>query len=180
MHTDDVDMLLTMSDPAGELADRERQVAAAMVDQSIAAKRRRRHARPIAAGASGALLLAGGGMAATAATGLWDRWAHDDPLAVLHYELPSGTPCEMRIGNVQGAPDEVHDLIRETLAGVNFDDADIAHGAALGGASGDVSSDDRAYQTGYNWSVVHHVEEALAAHDLDGEVSQFNAQAVCE
>jgi len=180
MHTDEVDKLLTMSDPASDLTPRERQLAAEMVDQSLPAKRVRRYARPIAVGAIAAVLLGGGGVAAAAVTGLWAPWAENDALAILHYELPSGVPCEMRIGNVQGTPDEVDDIIREAMDGVKLDDADVAAAAASIGDIGNTFTDDEAFQTGYNWAIVQRLEAALAAHDLNSEFPQFSAQGVCE
>jgi len=180
MHTDEVDKLLTMSDPASELTLGEQQLSAEMIDQSMPAKRLRRYARPIAAGAIAAVLLGGGGVAAAAVTGLWDPWAEKDALAILHYELPSGASCDMRVGNVQGAPDEVDDVIRDAMDGVVIDDADVVEGATYGGNIGDPLTDDEAYQTGFNWAIIRHLEAALAAHDLESEFPQFSAQGVCE
>jgi hypothetical protein len=180
MRTDPLDHLLTMSDPAGDSTADERRLAAEMADRSIPARTsRRRSARPIAVGALAAVLLGGGGMAAAAATGLWEGWAQNDALAVVHYELPSGISCEWRIGNVQGAPDEVDDVIREALAGVKLDDAEIAEGAASVGVSGNPLTDDHAYETGINWAVHLRIQEALEAHDLDGTWSSISGQGFC-
>lgn len=177
MHTDEFENLLAASRPVGELAPDERRAVALMVDQSTPSKERRRIVRPIAIGAIAVVLLGGGGVAAAAATGFWDQWAQDDPLAILHYELPSGVACEMRIGNVQEAPAEVSDLIRESLAGVEFNDADIVENATAGQ---DVLSDDRAYQDAYNWTVVTFIDAALKADGVDRAEPQYSAQANCE
>jgi hypothetical protein len=179
MHTDEIDTLLNAGDPANELTAAEQRVVAEMVGRSVPARMRRRYARPIAVGAIAAVLIGGGGMAAAAVTGLWDPWAQNDALATLSYELPSGVSCELRIGNVQGAPDEVDDVIREALSGAQFSAADVAEGAASIG-SADTTSDDEAYQTGFNWAVNLRIERALEAHDLDGKWASFSGQAICE
>lgn len=175
MQTDEIDELLKMSDPASELTAKERRAAAEMVDQSMPPKRRR-YARPLAVGTIAAVLLCGGGMAAAAATGLWDGWAQDDALAILHYELPSGVPCEIRIGNVQGAPDAVDDAIRDALAGAEFDDAEVASSIDN---SVDPLTDDEAYENAYNWTVVAHIDEALKANGLESVKPQYSAQGNC-
>jgi hypothetical protein len=81
---------------------------------------------------------------------------------------------------VKGAPDEVQDVIREALAGAVFDHADVTEGAAYAGETGDVSTDDDAYQTGYNWAITLRMEAALEAHNLDGKWASFDSQGVCE
>lgn len=177
MYTGDFDTLLDRSSPVGELAAEERRAVAMMIDRSVPAKEHRRVVRPIAIGAIAVALLGGGGVATAAVTGLWDQWAQDDPLAILHYELPSGVACEMRIGNVQEAPEEVSDLIRESLAGVNFNNSDVVENA---GASKDVLSDDNAYQDAYNWTVVTFIDDVLKADGLDRAEPQYSAQANCE
>lgn len=175
MQTDEIDKLLKMGDPASELTAKERRVAAEMLDQPMPS-RRRRYARPLAVGTIAAVLLCGGGMAAAAVTGLWDGWAQDDALAILHYELPSGVPCEMRIGNVQGAPDAVDDVIRDALAGAEFNDADVASSID---DSGEPLTDDEAYQNAYNCTVVAHIDDALKANGLESAQPQYSAQGSC-
>lgn len=178
MHTDEFDSRLRASDPAGELTAPERQLVAAMAAQSAPA-RGRRLARPIAVTAIAAGLLGGGGMAAAAATGLWSPWAQNDPLVSIQYELPSGASCEYRFGNVEGAPDEVDDVIRDALAGAAFDDADVAEGAAYVGALGDPRTDDRAYETGLMWAVQLRIEAALAAHGLEDQWASIDGEGFC-
>lgn len=178
MDTNEVDTLLTMSDPARDLTVRERHAVAAMVTQSTPTAKTRRHLRPIAIAGITAALLGGGGIA-VAATGLWNGWAEDDALAILKYELPSGVSCERRIGNVQGAPDEVDEVIRATLAGADIDDAEVAEGAAYVGAS-DPLTDDDAYQAGYNWAIILRIEEALTARGLDDKWASLEGQGICQ
>jgi hypothetical protein len=180
MHTDELDRLLKMSDPARGIDAEEQRLAVEMVDQSIPTPKRRRYARPVAVGAITAVLLGAGGVAAASTTDLWEGWAQNDSLAIVHYELPSGASCEWRIGNVQGAPDEVDEVIRDTLAGAEFDDADIAAGAAYVGAAGDPSTDDHAYETGISWAVNLRIEGALEAHGLEGQWSSIEGQGFCE
>lgn len=180
MHTDDIDRLLEMSDPAGELTAEEQRSAAEMVERSTPVTMRRRSARPLAVGAMTALLLGGGGVAAAAVNGLWEGWAQDDALASVRYELPSGVSCEWRIGNVQGAPHEVDDVIREALAGVELDDAEVAEGAESVGVFGDPLTDDHAYETGISRAITLRIERALAGHELDGTWASIDGQGYCE
>lgn len=179
MEPDELDRILKQSDPASQLSVAERRTALMLVDRSRPAKLPRL-SRPIAIGMVSALLLGGGGVVAAAATGLWDGWAEDDPLAILHYSLPSGASCEWRIGNVQGAPAEVEKVIRESLADAMFSDDDVARAVADLGVNTDPMKDDVTYQTGYNWAVVDHVEEALDDHGLDGKWASFSGQGVCQ
>lgn len=177
MRTDDLGKLLAGSDPVGELSPRERQALSAMVDRSVP-PRRRRYA-PVAVTAIAAALLGGGGMAAAAATGLWSPWAQNDPLVAVEYELPSGASCEYRFGNVEGAPDEVDDVIRDALAGVEFSDKEIIEGADHVGVAGDPLADDHAYETGLMWAVQLRIEEALVAHDLDNQWASIDGEGFC-
>lgn len=178
MYTDEFENLLDGSSPVGELAAEERRAVAMMIDEAAPAPKKHRHlVRPFAIGAIAVAFLGGGGVAAAAVTGFWDQWAQDDPLAILHYELPSGVACEMRIGNVQEAPAEVSDLIRESLAGVDFDDADVIENAPAGE---DVLSDDDSYQAAYNWTIVAYIEDALKADGLESAEPQYSAQGNCE
>jgi hypothetical protein len=179
MHTKDVDQLLAMSDPAREVTAKQRRLAAEMAEQSAPAIERR-FARPIAVGAVAAVLLGGGGMAAAAATGLWEGWAQNDALAILHYELPSGASCEWRIGNITGAPDEIDQIVRDTLADAQITAADIAEGAAYVGAAGDPLTDDGAFETGYAWAVNLRLEEAYADHGYEGQWWSIEGQGFCE
>jgi hypothetical protein len=180
MHTDEVDQLLQASDPARDLTADERRLAAEMVEQSRPVTKRQRYARPIAVAAIAAVALGGGGMAAAAATGLWEGWAQDDALAIVHYTLPSGASCEWRIGNVQGAPDEVEQVIGEALAGVELDHADVAEGVSSLGISGDPLTDDFTYYLGISGAIELRIDAALAAHGLDGGWERMEEQGVCE
>ena len=180
MHTDEVDQLLKMSDPASDLTPKEQRLTAEMVERSIPARKRQRYGRPIAVATIAAVLLGGGGLAAVAASGLWEGWAQNDALAIVHYELPSGVSCEWRIGNVEGAPDEVDDVIREALAGVELDDVEVAEGAAYVGVSGDPLTDSHTYETGIMWAINLRVEEALRAHGLDDKWASMEGQGLCE
>ncbi|MFG6444797.1 hypothetical protein ACFXP7_05780 [Microbacterium sp. P06] len=180
MHTDEIDQLLTRSDPANDLSAQERRLTAEMIEKSTPMRKRRGYARPLAVGAIAAVLLGGGGMAAAAASGLWEGWAQNDALAIVHYELPSGVSCEWRIGNVRGAPDEVDQVIREALADLDLTDADIAEGAAYVGVTGDPLTDAHAYETGISWAVTLRIERALAAHDLDDKWTSIGGQGFCE
>ena len=179
MHTDDVDQLLTMSDPAREVTAKQRRLAVEMAEQSRPVEERR-FARPVAVGAVAAVLLGGGGMAAAAATGLWEGWAQNDALAILQYELPSGASCEWRIGNLEGAPDEVDDIVRDTLTGVEITTADIAEGAAYVDAAGDPRTDDGAFETGYVWAVNLRLQDAYAANGYEGQWWSIEGQGYCE
>ena len=179
MHTDDVDQLLVMSDPAREVTAKQRRLATAMIEQSRPTNERR-FARPIAVGAVAAVLLGGGGMAAVAATGVWEGWAQNDALAVLHYELPSGASCEWRIGNLSGAPSEMNDIVRETLAGAEITASEVADAAAAIGTAGDPSTDDRAFETGYTWAVNFRLEDAYAEHGYEGQWASIDGQGICE
>ena len=170
MHPNEIDTLLTMSDPARSLTARERQLTAAMADQSAPVRSRIRFSRSLALSGLVALLLGGGGAVAAAATGLWDGWAQD--------ELPSGASCEMRIGNVQGAPDEVSNVIRDALTGLTLDDAAVV--AAAGHETGDPLTSDALYQDGVNGAVVQRVEEALTAQNLTSSRPIYFAQGVCQ
>ena len=178
MHPNEIDTLLTMSDPARSLTARERQLTAAMADQSAPVRSRIRFSRSLALSGLVALLLGGGGAVAAAATGLWDGWAQDDAIAILEYELPSGASCEMRIGNVQGAPDEVSNVIRDALTGLTLDDAAVV--AAAGHETGDPLTSDALYQDGVNGAVVQRVEEALTAQNLTSSRPIYFAQGVCQ
>lgn len=179
MHIRDVDQLLAMSDPAREATAPQCRLAAEMAEQSAPA-RERRFARPIAVGAVAAVLLCGGGMAAAAATGWWEGWAQNNALAILHDELPSGASCEWRIGNITGAPDEIDDIVRETLADAQITPADIAEGAAYVGAAGDPLTDDGAFQTGFAWAVNLRLEQAYADHGYEGQWWSIEGQGLCE
>ncbi|WP_309066154.1 hypothetical protein [Microbacterium sp.] len=119
-------------------------------------------------------------MAAAAASGIWSGWAEEEPLAVLHYELPSGASCERRIGNVQGAPDEANEVIRDALTGLRLDTADILDGAAYSGAADNVLEDDEIYQNAYNWALFLRVQDALEAHGLDTKWASFEGQGICQ
>lgn len=177
MHTDDIDRLLADSNPVSDLTGKERRLLATLADQS-APTGRRRYARPIAITAIAATLLAGGGVAAAAANGLWSPWAQNDALITIEYELPSGTECEFRFGNVTGAP-EIDAVIRDALAGVEIEDADIVEGATYVGAAGDPLTDDHAYETGIMWAIQLRIEEALVAHDLDDQWSSIDGEGFC-
>lgn len=177
MDADEFGRLLDGSGPVRELTADERRAVAMMIVESAPPKKHRRLARPIAIGAIAVTLLGGGGVAAAAVTGLWDQWAQDDPLAVLHYKLPSGIACEMRIGNIREAPTEAADVIRESLAGVEFNDDDVVENAIAGE---DVLRNDDAYQSAYNSTVVTYIEDALKARGLERAVPQYSAQANCE
>ncbi len=156
MYTDEFENLLDGSSPVGELAAEERRAVAMMIDEAAPApKKHRRLVRPFAIGAIAVAFLGGGGVAAAAVTGF----------------------CEMRIGNVQEAPAEVSDLIRESLAGVDFDDADVIENAPAGE---DVLSDDDSYQAAYNWTIVAYIEDALKADGLESAEPQYSAQGNCE
>ena len=180
MYTDEHDKLLMMSDPADDLTAKEQRLVAEMAEQSTPVTIRRRYARPIAAGAIAAMLLGGGGIAAAAASGLWSPWAQNDALAIVDYELPSGVNCELRIGNVQGAPGEVDDVIRDALAGVEFDDRDIAEGAAYVGVTENPLTDDDAYETGLTSAVHLRIKKALITHDLDGKWASIDGEGFCQ
>ncbi|GAA3933293.1 hypothetical protein [Microbacterium soli] len=180
MYTDDdFDNLLNGSSPVRGLMAEERRAVAIMVDESAPPKSPRRNAQPIAIGAIVVAFLGCGGAAAAAVTGIWAPWAQDDALATLHYELPSGVSCEMRIGNVKQAPPEVSDLIRKSLVGVEFKSADVIENATPGDSK-DVLTDDNAYQDAYNWTVATYIDDALKAHGIDNATPQFSAQANCE
>lgn len=180
MYTDDdFDNLLNGSSPVSDLVAEERRAVAIMVDESAPPKKHRRHVQPVAIGAIIVALLGGGGAATAAVTGIWAPWAQDDPLAILHYELPSGVSCEMRIGNVKEAPPEVSDVIRESLVGVEFNNADVIENATTG-ESKDVLTDDNAYQDAYNGTVVTYIDDALDAHGIENAKPQYSAQANCE
>lgn len=174
---DELAKQLDGSSPVKDLTAGERRAVRMMVEKVSPSKNRPRVVRPIAIGSIAVALLGGGGVAAAAVTGLWDKWAEDDPLAILHYELPSGLACEMRIGNVQGAPAEISDTIRSSLTGVEFTDADVIKNAT---ANHDVLSDDDAYQIAYNWTVVVFINDALKTDVLDHTEPQYSAQANCE
>ncbi|MGB4137925.1 MAG: hypothetical protein WA971_15265 [Microbacterium sp.] len=178
MHTDMFDDLLRQSDPVTALSPAERRAVARMIDQSETVTSWPR-VRLIAIGAIAAALL-GGGSVAMAATGLWSGWAQNDPLAILYYELPSGASCEMRIGNVRGATDEVDEVIREALADVRFDETDIAKALEARGVTGDPAADDDLYQNGFNLAVTARMQDALEAHGLDGKWAAINAEGACQ
>lgn len=181
MRRDELNELLNRSDPVGELSETEQRLTAELVYQS-GPTRRRRYARPVAAGALAVVLVGGGAMAAAAATGLWSPWAQDDALFVVKYELPSGADCEFRLGNVQGKPDEVakiNEVIRETLAGAEFDDREIAEVAASVGVPGHPATDDRAYETGFTWAIQLRIEEALIANDLNEKWASIGGEGYC-
>lgn len=177
MHTDEFEALLASSDPVGELTPRERQAVSVMVSRSVAAPRRRY--APVALTTLAAALLGGGSVAAAAAAGLWSPWAQNDPLVSIEYELPSGTSCEYRFGNIEGAPDEVDDVIRAALSRVKFSDADIIEGAQHVGVTGDPLTNDDAYETGLMWAVQIRIEEALEAHGLDDQWSSIDGEGFC-
>ncbi|MFP7761668.1 hypothetical protein [Marisediminicola sp. LYQ85] len=181
MRRDELDELLDKSDPAGDLTAAEQRMVADLADQS-APRRRSRYARPVAAGAFAAMLLGGGAMAAAAATGVWSPWAQTDALYATTYELPSGAECEIRVGDVRGARedvDDVNEVIRDALAGVEFDDREVAAGAAHVGVEGDTATDDHAYETGLWWAVHLRIDEALIANDLDTKWSGIGGEGNC-
>ena len=179
MHTDDVDQLLTMSDPAREVTAKERRLVLEMTEKSRPTKERR-FARPLAVGAVAAVLLGGVGMAAAEATGLWEGWAQNDALAILHYDLPSGASCEWRIGSLLGAPNEMNDIVRETLAGVEISASEVAEAAAAIGATGESLTDDHAFQIGYTWAINFRLEDAYAEHGYEGQWDSIEGQGICE
>lgn len=177
MYTDEFDNFLAESDPVGDLTASEQRLAAAMAEQS-APVRKHRYSRPLAVAAVAALLFGGGGVAAAAATGLWSPWAQSDPLVSVAYQLPSGASCEFRFGNVEGAPDEVDDVIREALAGVELSDREVAEAAATI-LSGDPSTDDHVYETGVMWAVQYRINAALEAHGLSDQWASIDGEGQC-
>lgn len=180
MPTDDIDQLLSAGDPASELTVRERQLTAEMVARSQPGRARSGYARPLAIGALAALLLGGGGVAVAAGNANWMGWAENDALGVVFYELPSGATCEWRIGNVMGAPDEVDEIIRQTLADVDLSEAEIASAAARVGEEGDPMTDDSTHEIGVMWAVNTRIEIALETEGLAGLWTSMNGQGFCE
>ena len=178
MQTDEWNRRLSGCDPAGELTTRERELLAAMVEESMP-RRRRRYARPIAATVVAAVALGGAGVAA-AATSAWERWARKDPYVAVSFQLPSGTRCEYRVGNLKGVSPEVDQVVRDTLANATFSDEDVVNGAKHVDYSGNPLTDDDAYQIGLTWAVQLRTNKALAAHGLSWpEGSSSSGQAIC-
>lgn len=177
---DNLDVLLNDSDPTNALSAEERRATSQMIVASKRGLRRRGYLRPLAAGGIAAVLVGGGGIAAAAATGVWDLWAQDDALAILRYQLPSGASCELRLGNVQGAPGEVDDAIRDALAGVRIEESEVASAASSNGVTGDTATSDEAYQAGFNWAVNDRIDQELASRGLNGQWQSFNGQGNCQ
>lgn len=176
---DDLDSLLNGSRPVIDLGSEVRRTVTVMVEESASTNKHRRRLQPVAIGAIVVTLFGGGTATAAAVTGIWAPWAQDDPLAILHYELPSGASCEMRIGKVEHASPEVSGVIRESLRGKEFGDADVIENAFEGGPR-DVLVDDNVYQDAYNGTVVAYIDAALSAHGIDYAKLQYSAQANCE
>lgn len=178
MQTDEWDRWVSGCDPTGELTSRERELLAALVEES-APRRRRRYARPIAATVVAAVTLSGAGVAAAAA-GVWDRWAQKDPYLAVAFQLPSGARCEYRRGNLQGASPEVEQVVRDTLANATFSDEDVVNGAKHVDYAQDPLTDDDAYQLGLSWAVTMRVDKAMAAHGLSWpEGTTMSGQVIC-
>ncbi|MFF8185640.1 hypothetical protein ACF044_00055 [Microbacterium sp. NPDC016588] len=177
---DDIDVLLDQSDPVKALTPQERRAASLMIAASARDRRRAWYLRPLVVGGIAAVLVSGGGVAAAAATGVWDVWAQNDALATLHYDLPSGASCELRLGNVEGAPVDVDNAIRDALAGAQIYDSEVARAAASIGVAGDTATEDDAYQAGFNWAVNERIEQALSARGLNGQWQSFNGQGNCQ
>lgn len=176
--TDEFDQYLTGSDPAGDLRDTERELLAAMVQQSVPL-RKRRYVRPIAVTAAAALVLGGAG-AAAAASDLWESWARKDPYVTVRFQLPSGAGCEYRLGNLAGASPEVEQVVRGALENAEFTDEDVLNGARHVGFPESPLTDDTAYQIGLEWAALLRVEEAMAAHGLSwDEGTMMSGQAIC-
>ena len=178
MHTDELDQFLMRSDPAGPLTSTEQQLLAEIAEQSAPAQKRR-YARPVAVGAIVAILLGGGGLATAAANDIWAPWAQD-PLIKVNYVLPSGKTCEYRLGDLQQAEDGVADVIRDALAGAEFDDSEVVAAAEYIGVTEDPRTDDNAYFTGVIWAIQLRINQALAAHDLSAEsYDDLSGEAIC-
>lgn len=177
MQTEEWDRRVAGCDPAGELTSRERELLAVMVEESV--PRRRRYARPVAAGLAAAVALGGAGVAA-AATGVWERWARKDPYLAVTFQLPSGTRCEYRVGDLKGTSPEVERVVRDTLANATFSVEDVVNGAKYVGYPRSPLTDDDAYQIGLTWAVQMRTNKALAAHGLSWpEGSSTSGQAIC-
>ena len=179
MQIDDLDEYLERGDPAARLTTQEQHLVATMVDQSVPPRRSRR-ARPVVAVTAAVVVLGGAGLAAAAATGdRWSPWAQDDVLAVLSYERPSGESCELRLGNVGGAPAAVRDVIRDVLLEPRLDDAAVVAEAARVLPGRDPLTDDHAYDTGVAYAVQARIDDALATHGLDGQWESYESEVIC-
>lgn len=175
MHTNELDSLLTAGDPARALRPEERRLAANMAKRSAP---RRWFVRPLAVTSVLALLLGGGGVAATA-TGFWSPWAQHDAFAAIMLELPSGATCELRLGNMQDAPNEVRKVAQEAFSDFEITDQEIMKGEAYFGIPGtDPFIDDDAYSRAARWAALQHLDQALQTRGLEFNY-QFSGEGFC-
>lgn len=174
MQADELDRLLQESDPARALTDDELRLAARMARRSTP---RRRFVRPVVATAICALLLGGGSMAAAAA-GFWPPWAQHDAFVELSVELPSGTRCELRLGDIREAPGEVEAIIRETFKTFELTPQIISDAANHLDIKANPFADDDAYAAAARWAVILRVERALSEHGIERRY-QFAGEGLC-
>lgn len=177
MRTDEFDQRMRECDPAGELSFRDRELLAVMTAESRPV-RKHRYARSIGVIAVAGVVL-GGTAAVAAASGLWEPWAQDDPYVTVPFHVPSGAQCEMRVGDLQGVPPEVEQVVRETLANATFTDADVVKAAKSVESAEDPLTDDATYEMGLNWAITKRVDAALAVRGLSWDGSSMSGQAIC-
>ncbi|MGO3148221.1 MAG: hypothetical protein ACTIJ6_11150 [Leucobacter sp.] len=174
MRANHFDELLQASDPTVSLTAAERRLVSKMVRGSTP---RNWRSRPVATIALVALLLGGGGTA-VAAIGLWSPWAQNDAFAKLTFELPNGTECEYRLGDMRDAPEEVQKVIQEAFLDYELDEKDISDAAAYLGITENPITDDEKYARAARWAAALRVEKTLNEHGLKPEY-QFSGEGFC-
>ncbi len=170
----ELDHRLDESAPQFALSPDVEAAIAALVADTRATRRPRRLGRwgvPIAASTAGIVLAGSVAAAAALIIGGWTApWA-DDPDGAIRFQLPSGTPCEFRIGNINGTDPELNDKLRTWLDDHTLGEiADVD--SALRGLRG----------SGYVWTRKDGTEVEIGYgtkyYDVDAEYVQAVQQAI--
>lgn len=176
MKGDELDRLLRESNPAIQLSPEERRLARSLARRSTP---RRRRIRPAGFAAIALGVLTAAGASAAAAAGIWPPWAESNSFATFSVVLPSGTSCELRVGDLPAdTPEEVRHFLDKDMGDIELDKEMVRKAAVELGIAESALTDDETYISATNWAVALMVGSVLEGHGFADEY-RYSGETRC-